>query len=74
MNFSVYQILREIKIGKSRDSKAAILTNPEALNIKFYEFLHILKAEIYLINKIQSPKNGKNSSFRTSRHSKIDFT
>ena len=40
----------------------------------FHEFLLFLKAEISQINKIQSPKNGKNGSFRLSRFSKIDTT
>ena len=39
-NFSVTQILREIKVGKSRVSKSAILTHLEALNFDLYEFLH----------------------------------
>ena len=37
-NFSVTQILREIKVGESRGSKSA---NLEALNIDFNEFLHL---------------------------------
>ena len=41
--------------------------------MSFYEFLY-LNGELYQINKIQSPKNGKNGSFSTSRLSKIDFT
>ena len=39
----------------------------------FYEFFHILKAEIYQIDKIQRFKNGKNGSFRTSWFSNLDF-
>ena len=50
-DFSVTQILREIKVGQCRVSKAAIL---EALIIDFSWFLHFLKAEIYQINEIQS--------------------
>ena len=46
----------------------------EALNYEFYEFLHILKAEIHQSNKIQIPWNGKNGSFTASKFSKIDFT
>ena len=53
-NFSVIQILREISIGDSRSAKSAILTYSEALNFDFHEFLYFLKAEIYLIYKIQS--------------------
>ena len=37
----------------------------------FYEFLHFMKAEIYQMNKVQSPKNDKND---TSKISKIGFT
>ena len=33
-----------------------ILTHLEALNFDFHEFLHFLKAVIYQIDKIQSPK------------------
>ena len=36
----------------SRSAKSAILSDLEALNLDFYEFLHLLKAEIDLINKI----------------------
>ena len=43
---TVTQILREINIGDSRSEKSAILTNLEALNFDFCEFLHFLKAEI----------------------------
>ena len=53
-NFSVTQILRETKNGESRASKSAILTNSVALNFVYYEFLALLKAEIYQIYKIQS--------------------
>ena len=54
-NFSVTQILREIKVGKFRISKSAILTNWEALNFDFCNFLHFLKADSYKINKFQCP-------------------
>jgi len=73
-DFSITQILREINFGYSRSAKSAILTHSEALNVDFNEFLHFLKAEIYQINQIQSPKNCKNGNFRTSRVSKVDFT
>ena len=53
--FSVIQILWEIKFGDSGSAKSAILTHLEALNFYFHEFMHFLKAEIYQINKIQSP-------------------
>ena len=73
-DFSVTQILREINFWDSKNAKLAILTHLEALNFDFQEFLHFLKAVIYQIDKIQSPKNGKNCSFSTSNFSKIDFT
>ena len=38
------------------------------------EFLHFLKAEMYQINKTQSPWNGKNGTFGTSKFSKSGFT
>ena len=72
--FPITLILREINFGDSRSAKCAILTHLEALNLYFHDFLHFLKAGIDQINKIQSPKNGKNDSFGTSRFSKIDFT
>ena len=58
----------------SKNAKLAILTHLKALNFDFQEFLHFLKAVIYQIDNIQSPKNGKNYSFSTSNFSKIDFT
>ena len=73
IQFSVIQILREIKIGQSRISKSANWTHMRALNFDFYEFLHSLKDEITQFGKIQSLSNGKNSLFRISRRSKIDF-
>ena len=45
-NFSVSQILREIKVGESLVSKFAIVSLSEALNFDIYEFLHFLKVEI----------------------------
>ena len=68
------QILREIFFGDSRSAKSAILSQLEHLNFDYYEILQFLKAVIYQINKIMSPKNGKKCSFRTSRFPKIDFT
>ena len=41
----------------------AFLANLEALKIDFCEFLHFLKVDTHHINKIQSPKNGKNITF-----------
>ena len=50
-DFSITQILREINFEDSNSAKSAILSHLEALNFDFYEFLHFLKASIYLINK-----------------------
>ena len=73
-DFSITQILREIKFGDSSSTKSAILTNLECLNFAFYEIWHFLKAEIYQINKIQKPKVAKPGIFRTFKFSKFDFT
>ena len=53
-DFSITQILREIKFGDSRSAKSAILSSLEALNCDFQK-LHFLKAEMYQINNIKSP-------------------
>ena len=45
--FSITQILGEINFWDSRSAKSAILTHFEALNFDFYEFLHLMKAEIH---------------------------
>ena len=50
----IIQILREINFEDSRSAKSAILTNLEALNLDFYEFMHFSKAAIYQMNKIHS--------------------
>ena len=58
-NFSTTHILREIEIGESRPrvTKSAIITNWKGLNFWFHEFLHIFKAQIYLILELlDSPK------------------
>ena len=39
-DFSVTQILREIKYGASKNAKSAILAHLEALNFDFYEYSH----------------------------------
>ena len=54
--FSTTQILREIKIVKSKGSKSAIFWHiyVEALKFDFYGFLHFLKAKIAQINRIQT--------------------
>jgi len=53
-DFSTIQILREINFGDSLRAKSAILAHLEALNFDFYAFLHFLKAELSLTNKILS--------------------
>ena len=60
-NFYVTQILCVINFGDSRSAKSAILSHLIGLNLYFYEFLHFLKAKIYLIKKIQgrAPKMKK---------------
>ena len=73
-NFSVIQILREIKIGEFGVSKSTILLHSKALNCDIYAFLHFWEIEIYQINKIQSLYIGESDSFRTSKFYKIDFT
>ena len=54
-DFCITKILHEINFVDSRNAKFAILTDLEALNLDFYEFLHFLKAEIGQIIKFQGP-------------------
>ena len=54
-NFSITQILREIKFWNLRSAKSDISRHLEALNFDFYEFLHFLKAEKHQIQLIQNP-------------------
>ena len=54
-DFSITQILREIKFGDLKSSKSAIFTHLEALKFDFCEFEDFLKTEIDQINKILSP-------------------
>ena len=63
--FSITQSIREIKIGKCRDSKSGTLTHLKALNFDFYKFLHFLKAENDKINKIQSPRKWPKRKFQS---------
>ena len=53
-DFYITQILREINFGDSTRAISAIFAILETLNFDFYEFFHLLKAEMYQINKIQS--------------------
>ena len=59
-NFSVTQILREIKVGKSKVSKSSTLADFEALNFSFYNFCTIWWLMFTKINKIQSLWEYKN--------------
>ena len=43
-NFSITQILREIKVGDSRYAKSAILTHLESLNLNFMKFCSFLES------------------------------
>ena len=47
--------------GNAKSVKCAISTHLETLNLDFYKFLHILKAELYQIDRIQSPKIAQKS-------------
>ena len=50
-NFSVIQILREIKIGRYRVSKSAILFDTLRGSLDFQELLPLCEAEIYTPNQ-----------------------
>ena len=62
-DFSITQILREINFEDSRSAKSAILTHFELLNFDFYELLHILKCEIYQMNKTPKSVRSQNRHF-----------
>ena len=51
-DFAITKILGKIDVWDYKSAKFAILTHFEHLNFDFYEFLLILKAEMYQINKI----------------------
>jgi len=51
-DFSITQILREIDFQDFQSAKSAISTQLESLDFYCHEFLHLLKAEKYQINKI----------------------
>ena len=53
-DFSIIQILCEIKIGKSRVSKSGIFTHLEALNFDFYEFM---QKPMYSDSNLKIPSN-----------------
>ena len=52
-DFSFTLILREIRDGKRRVSKSAILTHLEVLIFDIYEFVQFLEDDIYQFNKIE---------------------
>ena len=54
-DFFITQILREFHFVDSGRAKSAILTQLEAVNFKFYEFLHFLRAENYQTNNMKYP-------------------
>ena len=68
LRFYVKSILGILEV---KNEKSVVWAELESLNFDFYAFLHLLKAEIYII---QCPKNGKNGRLRTYWFSKIDFT
>ena len=74
LDFSVTQILREIKVCEFRVSEFAILAHLEALNLQFHEFLHFLKTEIYLKSKFKGSKYVKMTVFELLKLAKIHFT
>ena len=61
--FSVNQILREIKVSESTDSKTAILTHLEALTLDFHEFFQFVKAKIDKKTKFRVSKIAKKRHF-----------
>ena len=62
-NFTVTQILREIKVNENRVSKSVFLPHLEALNFDFYEFLHFFMVEIVRLTKFKAPKMAKTAVF-----------
>jgi len=70
-DFTVTQLLREINFWDSRSAKFGISTHFEALNLDFYEFLNLLKAEITQINKFRAPKMAKLADLQLLDPSKI---
>ena len=54
-NLFITQNLWKIDFEDSRNEKSTILIHLDALNFKFFEFVHFLKTEIYQNSQIQSP-------------------
>ena len=67
-HFSIFQILRETKVGNLRSPKSAILTNLEALIFYFCEFLDLLKAKISQKTKIRASENAKMAVFQLTKY------
>ena len=57
--FSVTQILREIKVSPTRDSKSARFSHLEALNFDFYEFRTSKSMKFTKLAKFRAPKMAK---------------
>ena len=62
-DFSITQILHEINFRDFQSAKSAILTQLEALNSYFHEFLHLLKAENTKLTRLKAPKMAKTADF-----------
>ena len=73
-DFSIAQILREIKFGDSGSAKFAIFTYLEALNFDFYALLHFLRLKLTNSTKFTASNMVKMTMFSTGRFTKIDFT
>ena len=59
-NFSVTQILREIKVGEFWGSKFAIFKMYlNALNFDFHDIFHSSEADFYQSNRFRDPKMAK---------------
>ena len=50
----LFRFYVKLSFGDSRRAKPAILTDLEALDLDFYEFLHFLRVRIHQIDKIQT--------------------
>ena len=73
-DFSITQILCEIKIGESRVSKSAIFTHLEALNFDFFmNFCTFWKPQFTWLTRFRAPKMAKMCRFRTYKFSKSWF-
>ena len=55
-NFSVSQILREIKVGESRNSKTAVFAIFKALNLVDFANLSLQKYKMHKISKFRASK------------------